>query len=753
MLRSGAIVLTLTCAFWSHVRAQTVSAPGADEVNMWRLCPATGLLPVLERPEQTMESGQIVLDADIVESQNKSLARLSGNVTVISEQDFVHADSAVYHMDEQKLGLQGNVQYRSEQFEFNADSMTRMTDSDYSEISNLDYFIPLNHSNGSAETVTRTGNTVTYLHNMTYTTCDPGDVVWHFKAKEMKLDHVKGMGLARHMTFRIRNIPVLYFPALSFPISDQRKSGFLYPTAGNSSRHGAEFEIPYYWNIAPQLDATLTPHYMSDRGLKINSEWRYLNSWSSNQLDYQYLDDDLFGDRRTLSSIQHAGRIGTHWSTHLNATDVSDPDYMRDFGADLNTTSISYLAQTAMLTGQWDNWKFVSRLLSYQIVDNSIPESSYPYDLEPDLSLTSLYPDIGAGFELEMENRYTVFTRSNDVSTARFDVWPRISRPFGNSGWFLIPAVSSRFTSYALDETTLAQDEESRITRTVPVGSLDSGLIFERNADENDNYLQTFEPRLFYLHVPYRDQNDIPVLDTRLPEPGVYQLYQENRFAGIDRIGDANQASVTLTNRWLSRATGEERFRVGLGQLYFFEDRLVTLPGQQADTSERSGILGEIGANFGRYWNSSLDLEWNPDSRKTDKGLLRIRYNRQNRHIFNVNYRYRKAENPGDANFEQADISFSLPISGRWSAVGRWNHSIEDDLDLDKYFGLEYESCCWAFRILAREFLLGQENTTDSPEFDKSIYFEIIFKGFSRTGTNIGQRLEENIIGYKDPFE
>jgi LPS-assembly protein len=288
----------------------------------------------------------------------------------------------------------------------------------------------------------------------------------------------------------------------------------------------------------------------------------------------------------------------------------------------------------------------------------------------------------------------------------------------------------------------------------VPIASLDSGLIFERNAKQNDRFIQTFEPRIFYLRVPFRDQSSIPILDTAKPAFGMYQLFEENRFSGIDRIGDTNQASLSLTSRWLRRETGEERLRISLGQVYFFEDRLVTLPAQQSETSERSGILAEMGAHFGKNWTSSLNLEWNPETEKTDKGLFGLRYNNRNRYIFNLGYRYRRATNINDANLEQADMSFNLPLSQRWSTVGRWNRSIEEKLDLDKYFGFEYESCCWAFRVVGREFLLGQNEIADNlPEFDKSIYFEIIFKGFARAGENIGQRLKQNITGYKDPFE
>ncbi|MBN1378297.1 MAG: LPS assembly protein LptD [Gammaproteobacteria bacterium] len=752
MLRPAAIFITLTCMPLLPAQAQTVSTDSTDEIDVWRLCPVGGLLPIMEISAVRPANGQVILNADIIDSQSESVSQLSGNVTLLGEKDFVHADTAVYHMDQQRIDLKGNVQYRSDQFEFNADSMTRFVNSENSELADLDFFIPLNHGNGSAEKVIRTDQQITYLYDMSYSTCTPDDRIWHFNAKEMRLDHARGVGLAKHMTLRVKDIPILYFPALSFPIDDRRKSGFLYPTVGQSARHGFEFEIPYYWNIAPQADATLTPRYMRDRGMQLNSEWRYLNSWSETQLDYEYLDDDLYGNRRKLASIQHSGRISRHWSTSLSAAEVSDFDYLRDFGSDLSSTSVTHLSRSASLVGQWDNWKFVSRLLSYQTVDNTIPEDSYPDELLPDLSLNGFYPDIGAGIEYELASSYSIFTRADNISNQRFDIRPRFSRPFGTSGWFVIPALSGQYTSYRLDDPNLPLAQETKISRSVPIASLDSGLIFERAVGENDRFLQTFEPRIFYLNVPFREQDNLPVFDTRETAFGMYQLYEENRYAGIDRIGDANQASLSLTSRWLRRATGEERFRVSLGQIYFFEERRVTLPGQVPDTDEQSGILAEIGASFGKHWSGSLDLEWNPDSEKTDKGLFRVRYNQQNRYVFNLGYRYRRAADLNDINLKQSDISFSLPLSQRWSTVGRWNRSFEEKIDLDKYFGFEYESCCWAFRILGRRFLLGQ-NASNSPEFDKSIYFEIIFKGLSRAGTNIGQQLEQNITGYKDPFE
>lgn len=753
MIRSGLILLALLQLTMVQANAQTRLTSEDDKIDLWRICPATGLLPILESPQQRPTNNQIILNADVIESEGSSVSRLSGNVTITSEKEDIRADDAVYSVNEQKLELQGNVHYRSDQFEFNADSMTRFTNSEKSEINDLEFFIPLNHANGTAKHVSRVDENITTLQDMTYTTCQPGDRIWYFNAREMKLDHAEGMGFAKHMTLRFRNIPVMYFPALSFPIDDHRKSGFLFPGFGNSSRHGAEFYIPYYWNIAPQADATFTPHYLHKRGTKLDSEWRYLTSWSQNRLDYQTLDDDVYGERRSLLALQHSGKMGEHWATLINATEVSDRDYMRDFSEELSGTSITHLAKNAVLTGQWNNWRFTTRLLSYQTVDSNIASQDDPYSLKPEMDLSGFYPDIGLGIEFVTENTYTLFDRGGDASSDRLDFWSRFSRPFGNSGWFITPAISGRFTSYNPENLNQTGVTNTIVTRSIPTASLDSGLIFEKSAGENDKFIKTFEPRVFYLNTPLRNQNDIPVFDTREPAFGMYLLYAENRFAGIDRIGDADQASLSFTNRWINSGNGEEQFRISLGQIFFFQDREVTLPQQPPDTREQSGILTELDTRFGKYWSSSLNVEWNPDSGQTDQTLFRLRYNRQARYVFNLGYRYRRADNiVNNENLKQADLSFNLPAGENWSIMGKWSRSVEDKTDLDKYLGFEYESCCWAIRVLAREYLLGRD-LSGNPEIENSVSLEFIFKGLSRTGGNIGRRLEQNITGYQEPFE
>ena len=762
----------------SILLALTMQQAVADQTgtSLWRLCPNTGLLPKLSAPSELPKNGEIIVQADTIESQGNQITTLSGNVEIHNSLEQIQADKVKYDPTQQQFQLSDNVHFRSEHLQINASSMTKYTNNDTSELHDADFFIPDAHASGSANLITRKEANTSYLYNATFSTCPPENRDWYFASSKMKLDHTAGFGIAKHMTLRLKGVPIFYFPVVSFPINDRRKSGFLYPTIGNSDRHGFEMEIPWYWNIAPQADAVLTTHHMDKRGTKLNTEWHYLNSWSKNNINIDYLDDELLGDTRSLLEIDHSGSFGRNWSTLIRGAEVSDIDYYQDFGNTLSVTSSSHISQTATLTGQWQHWKLVNKLQSFQTIDDAILEKSRPYRQLPDIELAGLYSNLSGGLELELNSSYTIFDRKDRIKSKRFDIWPHLSRPFGGSSWFVIPAISSRYTSYKLQFPSIStqgsitnnSNTRDELTRSIPTTSLDSGLIFERTLGDKANYSQTFEPRLFYLKVPYRNQDDIPIFDTNLPDFGFFQLYEENRFAGTDRMGDTKQVSLELSSRLLKRQSGEELLKFSLGQIHYKQDREVTLPRGKPETTDKSGVIATLDTRFSQNWSTSINTEWNPETGKNDKKLFRLRYNQQNRYILNLGYRFRRdTKSIPTKNIEQSDISFILPIGSKWSAIGRWNYSIKDELDLEKFIGIEYESCCWTFRLLSRKFLIDDTDskialsknsqlpiTADTgPEFEQGIYFEISFKGLASAGNGVGRRLEESIIGYRDPFE
>lgn len=750
------ILLTGALLFAAAAPAQEEAADKG--AYLWRLCPSGGLAPLPEPSGPAPAAGEIHIDADTIESAGETVAVLSGDVTVTRPEDRIAADRVSYSQAAGHMELTGNVRYRGEDVEFNAESMEHDTTGLKSRAEELAFFLPGIHGRGGAESLVRREDGIIELDRLTYTTCPPGDTFWQFRADHLKLDREEGFGVARHTTLRLKDVPVLYFPVLSFPIDDRRKTGFLFPTAGDSSRHGFEVEAPWYWNIAPQADATFTPHHMSRRGVKLDTEWRYLNRWSENRLETGYLDDEVFGDVRSLLALRHAGRLGRHWTTSLSGAHASDREYFEDFGNSISDTGRRYLSRTAQLTGRWEHWRLASRLQSYQTLDERITGAREPYRLVPDMELTGLYPDFAAGLDFELSGSYTVFDHDERVNARRLDMWPRLSRVFGGPGWFFTPAVSRRYTRYQLEypegvPAPAGQDPEP--VRSVPVTSLDAGLIFERDIGDEGRYLQTLEPRIFYLNVPFREQDDIPDFDTRRPDFSLYQLFEENRFVGADRMGDTEQLSLALSTRFLERLTGEERLRLSLGQIRYYEDRQVTLsPGAPPETAERSGLILEAESRFGGAWSATLSGERNPDTDRMDQGLFRLRYARESRRVFNLSYRYRRPDASGGGGIRQSDVTFHLPVGGRWSLAGRWNYEIDREVELEKFFGVEYESCCWAFRVLGRRALVDTSaSDPDEREFDEGIYFELSLKGLGQPGSGVGRRLEQSIIGYQDPFK
>ncbi|HDP89927.1 MAG TPA: LPS-assembly protein LptD [Thioalkalivibrio sp.] len=530
------------------------------------------------------------------------------------------------------------------------------------------------------------------------------------------------------------NVPFLYTPWISFPITDERKSGFLAPAIGNSDKRGFELETPYYWNIAPNYDATFTPRYMSDRGLQLNGEFRYLMPVNRGDLQLSWLDDDAYEDQRWLGRWRNTLRPSTHSRVDIDLNGVSDKRYFDDLSTSLDVISATHLDRRMDARWWFDQGEVLLRLQGYQTVNETLLSTQYPYRRVPQLLFTGGIPDGALGLDYGLRAEWVQFDHDDLVNGSRLDLKPSIALPVRTPGSFLEPRLSGRYTAYRLDDSLPADQREP--DRLVPTFSLDSGLIFEREA--SDRAIQTLEPRLFYVYTPYRDQDDLPVFDTGDLTFTFDQLFREDRFSGPDRVGDANQLSLALTSRLVDTASGRERLRASLGQIFYFEDREVTLPDQPAETRTESDLAAELGAQLGNFWKIDSSLLWNPDTEQTARGSTRIQYRRDSRHVFNLGYRYREDD------FEQAEISFGWPLSRRWNGVGRWVYALDDNRDLEALGGLEYESCCWKARLVARQYV-----TDGGTEYNNAIYFQLVLKGLMDVGRNIEDLLEEGILGYE----
>ena len=471
---------------------------------------------------------------------------------------------------------------------------------------------------GSAKTALVEGKEVSHYEGITYTTCRPGNDDWRLEASKLTVDRRTGVGTVRHGTLRFGNLPVAYLPYGSFPIDGRRKSGFLVPSLGTSDGTGIEIETPYYFNLAPNYDATLTPRLLSKRGLMPGGQFRYLTETHRGELLAEILPNDRDSspsdpDTRGAVSYQHQGRLAPRLNTDINLNYVSDDNYLEDFGNNLDIASTRQLERRGDLRYRGEDWSLLGRLQYYQTVDRNIANEDRPYSRLPQFLFLLDKPNqhFGLTYHLDTEYDYFDHSDSNQVVGHRFALEPGISLPLRRSYGHLIPKLFAQYRYYDLNNSEEGQGDSPSLT--IPTFSLDSGLVFERQTDwfRNDS-TQTLEPRLFYLLTPYKNQDDLPVFDTSLVGFNFNSLFRENRFTGRDRIGDANQLTAALTSRTLSESTGTELLRASLGQIYYFRDRDVQLPDEPVASDNSSILAAETAARISADWSTRANLFWNP---------------------------------------------------------------------------------------------------------------------------------------------
>lgn len=711
-------------------------AQGTDNGREWALCHThyESAVP----PAPAARPGSTVLNADEIRSASKDVLTLSGDVQADRDGQRLQADHAVYDKVSERLEATGNIVYRTRGLTITGETAEMQLDAHSGRLDRARYRLPQRHASGGAATVSVHNRDLTVLERVTYTTCDPDDRDWLLSSSRVELDHAEGVGSASNVVLSFQHIPFFYSPYLSFPIDDRRKSGLLTPSYKDSSESGTEFILPYYLNIAPRFDATLTPRTISRRGTMLMGEFRYLNPASHGQLNLEYLpDDELTEEDRELVHYRHAGRPLPRLRTDLDFRHVSDGDYFRELGNSLSTASVTHLEQSAELAYQGTAWATRARLQKFQTVDESIPESARPYQRLPQISLNSLFPRRHNRLNYALDGEYVNFQRDGRVSGDRLDLQPRVSLPLHSLAAYLTTDLSLRHTAYRLDDP--AGGPETTPDRTLPVLSLDSGVFLERDTRWGGRQmLHTLEPRLYYLYIPYRDQSALPRFDTAIPDFNFTRLFRENRFNGPDRVGDANQLSVALTTRFLETDSGRQRLRASIGRIYYLDEREVVLSGPP-ETAAASDIVAQATVEPLPSLSASLDLRWDRDGRRFDKGGLRLQYRPARRSIVNFTYRYRESI------LKQTDVSVLWPLGSRWHVIGRHYYSIRDRRNLETLAGLEYQSCCWRFRVVNRRYV-----NDDAGETNDSLYVQLELKGLTSVGDGLENVLEHGILGYAD---
>jgi LPS-assembly protein len=749
--------------------------------------------------------GQMTAYADDALLVNEHSASLDGRVEVSGDGHQIRASHVVIDHDTEIVVADGPVALRESGLFMKADRASGNLFSGTGVMDNASFLIHQTRMRGRAAKVEKTADETLIIENGSFTRCDPGNNLWRMRGDQIELFTGKGHGVARNVTIEVKDIPIAYLPYMRFPINDERYSGFLMPSAGHDDDNGTDIAIPYYFNIAPNLDATYTLRSLWKRGLSHDAEFRYMNAVSNNFINAAYLHgDDIYDSRDTfdlstggtltekqkedrwLLYMNHAGHWGTRWRSQLSYGAVSDIDYLDDIGGDIDATtqegfsnyqslgtSIPALRRSAQLGYRGKGWSMTALARGYQSLEQNAAKQ---YSTLPRITAKTRHR---LGFlQLQLLGQYARYDKDNDILTGplatvgeRIVLDASLNATWDNSWGYIKPTLGTIHRRYDLSDTPTGARSDPQIT--TPFLAIDTGMVFDRFFSLRDrDLLQTLEPRLYLLYMDEDDQADLPQFDAAASTPGYSKLFRRNRFSGYDRLGDARQASIGVSSAVSNADSGAEYFKASIGQVVYFKDREVIFRPGKADDPQAGSSALFTEARLRLPWGLSAYgvFEWEPREHRTNRSKLSLKYRGAgDRKIFNLSYSYTSPEVQQPRRFqnaEESDLSFIWPLRGKWSLIGRWNFGWDNNQTLESLFGLEYNDCCWKTRLAYRRYLEEPRNVTlviDNPaapgttqtvnvlenRVDSGIYFEFQLKGLSSLGKRVDSLLEDSIPGYR----
>jgi LPS-assembly protein len=600
---------------------------------------------------------------------------------------------------------------------------------------------------GTAKALRFDGDEQYRMTDASFTTCRPGQDDWFIEAGEIDIDMGREVGTVRDARLNFLGLSTPRLPWWDFSLNNQRKSGFLPPTAGTQNTTGFEVTLPFYWNIAPNYDATIAPRYMARRGVQFLNQFRFLQPWAAGELRYDFLPKDRVADDeyRYGFAANSSLNFGNGWTGLVNYNRVSDDNYFRDLSGRLSVATQLFLPQQGLVTylspsGEWTAYANMQRFQTLQDPQNPVTQ---PYFREPQLVFNGLRQTLG-GFDAGLAAEYVNFTNSALVPTgARTTAYPAVSLPLVRSYGYVLPKVGVSATWYSLAEP--GTFTETSLSRTLPIASVDAGLFFERDARWlGTDFVQTFEPRVYYLYVPFKNQSNIPVFDTTTSDLNVSQLFQENIFAGGDRIANANQVSIAATSRLVRPSDGQELVRAVIGQRYYFADQLVTIPGEPVRTSSQTPLILGLGGRIAQDWSADLGLQYRfSGGQNVEKFTAAVRYSPAPASVASISYRYISQDyTAGAGTINTVDAAAQWPLGGGLYGVGRVSYDLDGSKVVEALAGLEYNAGCWIVRGVVQQFQTATAQQTEA------FFIQLELNGVARIGSNPIELLRRNIPGY-----
>ncbi|HLK71271.1 MAG TPA: LPS assembly protein LptD [Steroidobacteraceae bacterium] len=755
--------------------------------------PAPGPLQRLRRDRPPAAQGPIAYASDSASADQQGLVTLTGHVDVRMDDREIQADRITYDRTTNDFTVRGNVRFRDSMLQLQGDSGHYGDEG--GQFAHAQFQFLGRPGRGSAQDMTMSPSDVVTVRNVFYTSCPAGHTDWDLRARELRLDTAANAGIAHATRIDFKGVPLLYLPYLSFPLSDARRSGFLFPNFGTSSRDGVMVGAPWYWNIATNQDATFTPTIYSGRGADAGVEYRFLSSHDSGSFNGNYMPHDWdYGAERSFVRLLDRLELPANTRLQADIESVSDDEYFEDFSQGVQATSTAFLPRNLSFTHRDDVWLVSLQTLDFQTIDNTLPAYERPYEESPRLDAASSWSPAGvpwlrAGFDSEIvdfsrsacvlggapwsgspgatflcgqsmasgENVISYFPDGPWVNGWRMNLTPRVGLDLSGPGYFLRPSAAWDFAQYELRDVgppvvvtspavpplplgTAASPYAGATSatapaRSLPILTLDSGLTFDRLSADGTRTV-TLQPRMLYVYIPYRKQDRLPLFDTGPPDPNLIELFRPNRYVGEDRIGDANEFTLGLTSELFATRTGTRYVSATLGQSFYLEAPRVVLPTEQLGR-HASDLIGQINVAAFHDWNAMLDVASNAAVSRLQQMQAELQYRVNGQQVANISYQY------ATRLYQQLDGSTAWPVLPRWDLYVRSVYSLMSRSFIEDFAGFQYRSSCWAIRMLYQSSL-----ATRTGERDSGVSVQVELSGLSNVGSQVDTFLQQSIRGY-----
>lgn len=768
------LILGLITNYLSVAQANTTrEAPTVKPMD----CPIASFTDIAHNAPEVL-GDSINIHSFNASIERDQIARFTGNVTLVDKTQKIIADQLAFDRLKMEIDAIGNIHYQSNNIDIFAQSLNASKATNSTRMTEASYHLDGNPGHGSANTIQMSTDGQLSLIDSTFTTC--GDVIptWQIKAKEINLSATGDFGEAYHAQLRVLDVPIFYMPYFSFPVSKKRTSGFLYPKVSSSSNSGLEVEAPFYWNIAENIDATLTPHYMSKRGLQLQTELRYLLGLQSGQVDIEYLNQDKAlkanDDPRYLARFQHIGTFSEDFRAYIDYTTMSDDNYLVDIGSKQYNSNDAYLYQVGELSYFGKQWQTTFKIQDFEVLGNHQPS----YKTLPHIEFSAQQPLNFLSSQFDVYSEITRFesAEKNQVEANRYHVEAGFTLPISTPSWFINSEVKLLHTYYQQENIQVGSDLEKTVQRTLPKIRFHSGINFDRTMNAfGSTYRHTFEPQIQYLYIPEKDQSMIDLYDTTNLQDDYNGLFRDTRHSGLDRVAAANQYTWGITSRVLDESNLEV-FRFSIGRIQYLSDSTnefneannqssssnnSTLENPLLDKTnvfeQQSSVAADLFFRLNHQWQLSGDIQYNTLENYTNKGQINLDYQINEYNIIQLNHRYTR--NVSGNSLEQVSLLTSTAINSNWAFVGRLTQDLKQGRSLESYAGFQYESCCWAVRLAYHRHINSSLDEDDfinenRDKFDSGFMIQFIIKGLDGQQTAIGtqEMFNDSIFGYKRPY-